>query len=359
MKTKRLATNLMGSICVILALMLLLAVARQSPAASASAATPAGKVYNWTISTWIVPPTVDIQLGHFIKTVKELSQGRIQLKLAYAGTVVPAMKMFEGVHQGALDMAYNPGTYQLGLVPVCDAFQGWPFTLENKGEIDHFLYELNAIDINRRAYADGGWNVELIGFAGYYPYGHLISTKPIRTNKDFKGLKFRLFGADGEIKRALGGAITVMPGSEIYTALATGVVDAVTFTGVTQMYAMGFHEVAKYLIMPATNPCIIPEYIINKKLWNELPSDLKTVLTAAVKIQASYDHMQYYGNWEPDYTKKMMKAGVQVINFSQEDIEEQRKISLTYLDERAKKDKYTAEYRDKLVGYLKFLGRIK
>ncbi len=353
MKTKRLAMNLMGSICVVLALILVL------PAASATAQTPAGKVYNWTISTWIVPPTVDIQLGHFIKTVKELSEGRIQLKLAYAGTVVPAMKMFEGIHQGALDMAYNPGTYQLGLVPVCDTFQGWPFTLENKAEIDYFLYELNAIDINRRAYADGNWNVHLIGFAGYYPYGHLLSTKPIRTNKDFKGKKFRLFGADGEIKKALGGAITIMPGSEIYTALATGVVDAITYTGVTQMYAMGLHEVAKYLIMPATNPCIIPEYIINKKLWNGLPDDLKAVLTAAVKIQASYDHMQYYANWEPDCTAKMKKAGVQVINFSQADVEEQRKISLAVLDERAKKDKYTAEYRDKLIPYLKFLGRIK
>ncbi len=358
MKTKGLTMISRGSICLVLALMLVLAVARQSPAASATTETPAGKVYNMTISTWIVPPTVDIQLGHFIKTVKDLSQGRINLKLAYAGTVVPAMKMFEGVHQGALDMAYNPGTYQLGQVPVCDAFQGWPLTLENKAEIDYFLYQLKAIDINRRAYADGGWNVELIGFAGYYPYGHLISTKPIRTNKDLKGLKYRLFGADGEIKRALGGAITIMPGSEIYTALASGVVDAITFTGVTQMYAMGLHEVAKYLIMPATNPCIIPEYIINKKRWNELPNDLKNVLTAAVNIQASFDNMQYHANWEPDFTNKMIKAGVTVINLPQKDIEEQRKISLSVLDEKAKKDKYIAEYRDKLVAYLKFLGRI-
>jgi len=359
MKTKKHIVNLMGSICIILPLILFLAVAHPSYAASASAQKPAGKVYKWTISTWIVPPTVDIQLGHFIKTVKELTQGRIQLKLAYAGTVVPSMKMFEGVHQGALDMAYNPGTYQLGLVPVCDTFQGWPFTLENKAEIDYFLYELNAIDINRRAYKDGGWNVELLGFAGYYPYGHLISTKPIRSNKDIKGLKFRLFGADGEIKRALGGAITIMPGGEIYTALATGVVDAVTFTGVTQMFAMGFHEVAKYLIMPSTLPCVIPEYIINKKLYNSLPDDLKAALKTAVRLQADFDHMQYYANWEPDCTAKMIKAGVQVINFPKEDVAEQRKISLAYLDERAKKDKYTAEYRDKLVPYLKFLGRIK
>ena len=48
---------------------------------------------------------------------------------------------------------------------------------------------------------------------------------------------------------------------------------------------MGFHEIAKYVIIPGVHQPSAPfEFFINPKAWDELPDDLKAMVDEAARI---------------------------------------------------------------------------
>lgn len=104
-----------------------------------------------------------------------------------------------------------------------------------------------------------------------------VSTKPIRTLEDWKGLLVHAISpiVSSTVER-LGGAPVAMPFPEIYSGLDKGVVDASMFA-TTGMLAFNVHEVASHVtlayIIPAA--CVIN---INLDTWNKLPNDIQDLL---------------------------------------------------------------------------------
>jgi C4-dicarboxylate-binding protein DctP len=104
---------------------------------------------------------------------------------------------------------------------------------------------------------------------------------PLIKPEDFKGVKIRgLSKLWDEGLVAVGAQPSAMPGSEVYQALQTGVIDA-GFTGVKAANSRRFYEVQKFGV--ASN--IILAYdnlIVNPAWWNGLPADLRKGITDAV-----------------------------------------------------------------------------
>ena len=75
--------------------------------------------------------------------------------------------------------------------------------------------------------------------------------KPIRTVEDLKGLKFRTLGNWAAIlKDGFGAAPVVVPGSELYGMLEKKAIDAMEYSMPSENKALGFQEIARYVIMP-------------------------------------------------------------------------------------------------------------
>ena len=114
------------------------------------------------------------------------------------------------------------------------------------------------------------------------------ANKPLRLPGDVKGLKMRIQSSkvlDSQI-RALGGIPQVMAFSEVYQALQTGVVDG-TENPPSNFYTQKMNEVQKYLTM--TNHGVIEYAVIaNKKFWDGLPADIRTILDGAMKDATKY-----------------------------------------------------------------------
>ena len=74
--------------------------------------------------------------------------------------------------------------------------------------------------------------------------------------------------------------------SEVYQALQTGVVDG-TENPPSNFYTQKMNEVQKYLTL--TDHGVI-EYavIVNKKFWDGLPADIRTILEGAMKDATKY-----------------------------------------------------------------------
>jgi len=108
--------------------------------------------------------------------------------------------------------------------------------------------------------------------------------KEINSVEDLKGLKMRMPGLGGEVLSRAGGTAVTLPGSELYTSLQTGVIDATEWVGPYNDLALGLHQVARYYYYPGWHETGSNlEFIVNKTAFDALPADLQAIVTYAAR----------------------------------------------------------------------------
>jgi C4-dicarboxylate-binding protein DctP len=149
-----------------------------------------------------------------------------------------------------------------------------------------------------RAVTDGPVGADLFrklepkGIKGlaYWDNGfHIMSAnRPLHTVSDFKGLKMRIQSSkvlDAQM-RALGAIPQVMAFSELYQGLQSGVVDGTE--GVpSNFYTQKIYEVQKDMTL-SYHGHLAYAVIVNKKFWDGLPPDIRTILEGCVKDATTY-----------------------------------------------------------------------
>src|SRR5512133_2138429 len=129
----------------------------------------------------------------------------------------------------------------------------------------------------------------IVGLA-YWDNGFkdMTGNKPLLHPDDFKGMKMRIQSSkvlDAQM-RALGANPQVMAFSEVYQALQTGVVDGTENTP-SNIYTQKMHEVQSDLTV-SEHGYIGYAVIVNKKFWEELPSEIRTQLEGAMRDATKY-----------------------------------------------------------------------
>ena len=118
---------------------------------------------------------------------------------------------------------------------------------------------------------------------------HIMSAnRPLHHVADFKGLKMRIQSSkvlDAQM-RALGAIPQVMAFSELYQGLQSGVVDGTE--GVpSNFYTQKIYEVQKHMTL-SYHGHLAYAVIVNKKFWDSLPPDIRTILDGCVKDATTY-----------------------------------------------------------------------
>src|SRR5256714_4771940 len=109
---------------------------------------------------------------------------------------------------------------------------------------------------------------------------------------DYKGVKFRIQSSkvlEAQF-RTLGSIPQVMGFGEVYQALQTGVVDGQENTW-SNIYTQKMHEVQKY-ITNSNHAYIGYGVVVNKKVWDGMPVDLRTECDKAMKEANAYGNGQ-------------------------------------------------------------------
>jgi len=239
------------------------------------------KKYKWKmVTTW--PPNFPV-LGtgavKYAEWVNEMTNGQIEIKVYGGGTLVPALEVFDAVTGGASEMGTGASYYWAGKNPAVQFFATVPFGL-NAQQMNSWLYSGGGMELWRELYA----KFNLVPFAGGNTGVQMAGwfNKEINTIEDFKGLKMRIPGLGGKVLQDIGGTPVLSAGSEIYTNLERGVIDATEWIGPYHDYLMGFHDIAKYYYSPGWHePGTNLEIIINKRLYDGLPKSLQAILEAA------------------------------------------------------------------------------
>jgi len=167
-------------------------------------------------------------------------------------------------------------------VPAAQFFTAVPFGM-NTTETNAWLYHGDGMKLWDEIYSRHNLKPLAVGNTGTQMAGWF--NKEVNSLEDMKGLKIRLPGLAGEVMNRIGASAVNLPGSEIFTAMETGVIDATDWVGPYNDLAFGLHQVAKYYYSPAWNePSAILEGTVNLEAWQALPEDLQQVVIQAARI---------------------------------------------------------------------------
>jgi TRAP-type mannitol/chloroaromatic compound transport system substrate-binding protein len=111
-----------------------------------------------------------------------------------------------------------------------------------------------------------------------------ISKKPLDGVDDLKGLKMRApEGLVQNVFSAAGAAPVNLPGSEVFTSLDKGVIDAADYTVFSTNHQQGMHAVAGHPVYPGFHSMPLVEVSINKATWDGMSADLQAILEMSVR----------------------------------------------------------------------------
>lgn len=239
------------------------------------------KTIRWKcVTTW--PPNFPV-VGEgallLADWIREMSGGRLDIKVYGGGELVPALEVWDAVTNGAAEMGTGASYYWAGKNKATQFFTTVPFGM-NAQQMNAWLYSGGGLELWTELYAKynlvpfpgGNTGVQM---GGWY-------NKEINSIDDYKGLKMRMPGLGAKVLERAGGTAVLSAGSEIYTNLERGVIDATEWIGPYHDYKMGFHQIAKYYYAPGWHePGSNLEVMINKRKFEKLPADLRSIVEAA------------------------------------------------------------------------------
>jgi TRAP-type mannitol/chloroaromatic compound transport system substrate-binding protein len=303
-----------------------------------------------TTTTWKIqtswPGGIGLELfKDWCNGIKEKSGGELAFKPFGAKDVVGEWQLFDAVKNGVLD-AMNPFTlYWAGRMPASVFFSSYPLGLRTEGEWDTFFYGLGGREIARELFAR--FDMFYVGHIQHGP--NIIHSKvPIRSIDDFKGRKMRVPGGMvAELFSAAGAKTTLLPGSEIFAALEKETIDVADYVGPAINYALGFHQVTKYISMgPAGfmsiyQPVDLMDLTVGMKSWNALSPRMKEFVECEVHSYSDH-HFAGIQKADQDAWKKFTEAGTVVTRLSGDDVDAFTKLAVPLWFKWANKDKDAA-----------------
>jgi TRAP-type mannitol/chloroaromatic compound transport system substrate-binding protein len=263
-------------------------------AAGVSPAVHAQAAIRWRLTSSF-PKALDTLFGVndvFAAKVKAMTGGKFEITTHAPGELVPAFGTVDALQNGTVEAANTAPYYYFGKDETFALGCAIPFGL-NSRQMTAWMYEGNGLKLMREFYA--GYNI--INF----PMGNTGAQmggwfrKPIKSLKDFKGIKFRCGGFAGKVVERIGGVPQNIPGGEIYQALEKGTIDAAEWVGPYDDQKLGFQKVAKNYAYPGWwegGPQL--DLHINTKAWEALSAENKAIVEAAAAfahtdMQAKYD----------------------------------------------------------------------
>ena len=210
----------------------------------------------------------------FCQRVYQMSGGRIEIKPYPPGALVATFDLIDSVGMGVVEMGYGAQCYWKGTFPYTIWAWGVPFAFDVVEHLDYLWHEAGLLDISREQFAKKG--VYFLGPVYSDEWGATMSTKPIKTLEDYKGLKVRSFGVVADLWKSYGAAIARLPGEELYTGLSTGVIDGVNWGSPYGFVATKLHEVAKYYCGPSLINFDAEDLFINMKKFNSMPKTCRS-----------------------------------------------------------------------------------
>jgi len=216
--------------------------------------------------------------------VSEMSDGRVSVELLPVESIVAHTETQDAIAAGLLDGHITDTSYFAGKDPafglIANPVGAWSapeemFVFMREGPGDEMMDDL----------------LEPYGlkFLGATTPGleAFVSDVPLDGVADLEGLRMRApEGLVQQVFAAAGAAPVNLPGSEVFTSLDKGVIDAADYSVFSTNQAQGLHDVASHPVYPGFHSMPLVEVSMNRERFNEMPEDLQQVMIESVEAFA-------------------------------------------------------------------------
>jgi len=221
----------------------------------------------------------------FKQLAEEKTKGRVKVEIYPNSQLYKDREELEALQLGSVQML-APSMAKFGPMGAREfELFDLPFIFPNSAA----LHRVMDGDVGKKLFA----KLDTKGVTGlaFWDNGfkQMSSNRPMHSVADFKGLKMRIQSSkvlDAQMK-TLGATPQVMAFSEVYSALQQGVVDG-TENPVSNFYTQKMNEVQKHMTM-SNHGYLGYAVVTNKKFWDELPADIRSALTAAMKEATEFE----------------------------------------------------------------------
>jgi tripartite ATP-independent transporter DctP family solute receptor len=242
---------------------------------------------------------------YFKELVEKNSKGKILVDYFPACQLGSSSEMFQATRTGAQQMFVNsPGSLspywsKLGTFDL-------PYLYRDQEHLLKVASKFNSLINQNEMGSKTGMRVISVRIQSPR---HLTPRFPVNKLEDIKGLKIRV--GENAIQKALwkslGAVPTTIPPADVYTALATGTVDAQENPFAT-IYANKYYEQIKYCAETA-HIQEVSLMLINNKFWNSLTATQKKILSNAADKSSQMMIKAVIDN-EDEYKKLLEKQGM-------------------------------------------------
>jgi TRAP-type transport system periplasmic protein len=242
--------------------------------------------------------------------LRDRSGGRIDAQHFPAAQLGGLAEALEGSRIGTIQVTTAGPDSEEAIAPEIAALGGAPgFIYKNEAHVDAVLQG----DLGRKAsdIARAKTGVEFVAY-GETGFRHILAKRPIANLADLKGLKIRVpqLRIWVDFWTLLGAAPTPLPYSEQYSALSTGIIDAID-SDVFSIQGFKFFEQAKYLTL--TGHWFLPKAVRVNAAWlDSLPPDLQDLVRSSA--QEAFAEQRRVNRALADQTLEALKASGVVVS---------------------------------------------
>lgn len=332
---------------------LIKAVTLAAIAAFSISAHAADKVYRLKLAETWGPntPILGDASKNMAKLAKEMSNGRLQIRIDSANKHKAPLGVFDMVKSGRSDLGHSSSYYWKGKVPNTLYFSSMPFGLMTTEQYAWF-YRGGGMELMQEVYAPHnllsfpGGNSD-IQMGGWF-------RKEINSVEDLQGLKMRIPGFAGEVFARVGAKPTNIAPGELYTSLERGTIDALEWVGPAFDLRMGFQNIAPYYYTAWHEPGSETQFLVNKRTWDRLPKDLQVILETAFRV-AAFDMYIQAVDANAEAWDKMLEENpnIKVRDFPAAVLDRMRQEKEALLTEFAAKDPLAKKIIESQAAYLK------
>jgi tripartite ATP-independent transporter DctP family solute receptor len=220
--------------------------------------------------------------GEFLKSFLETrSNGRIEVQIFPGSQLGSFREMVEQVDAGTLEIAHTAIGGLVGFMPELQVIE-LPYAVRDDMVAECLIDGPYFEDVRKTMLERSNVNLIGVGNTGRFR-SFFTANKQIRTAADLEGIKMRVVNAQLPVQmmQLMGANPTPVAWGELYTSLATGVVEG-TKNAVTDIMPNRMNEVLKYATMDE-HAYLWGFMAVSQSFLDSLPDDLRALTVAGIR----------------------------------------------------------------------------
>ena len=254
---------------------------------TAFSATAADYVIKYGHPGPVGPDSDDHVAGEFLKAFLETrSNGAIEVQIFPGSQLGNFREMVEQVNAGTLEIAHTALGGLVGFMPELQAIE-LPYIIRDD-MVAECMIEGPFFEDVRKAFLEKSSNVNLIGVGNTGRFRSMFTADTlVKSADDLKGIKMRVINSQlpVEMMQFYGANPTPVAWGELYTSLATGVVEG-TKNAVTDIMPNKMNEVLKYATMDE-HAYLWGFMAVSQSFLESMPDDLRALTVAGIRQMAN------------------------------------------------------------------------